>query len=107
MRADLRIHDLEKHEEIATKLLNLKVPVAVVDGIELVKRELGCTKTEATIALINEGLAAADALLKGWKPKRPVLPPPKRVCSLPGCGRRHVAKGLCATHYQAMRRGRA
>jgi hypothetical protein len=107
MRSDLRIHDLEKREVGETKLLNLKVPVPVMDGIDQVKRDLRCTKTEVAVALINEGLDAAEALLKGWKPKRVPQPPPKRVCSVPGCGRAHVAKGYCGTHYQAARRGRA
>ena len=27
-----------------------------------------------------------------------------RKCTVPGCGRRHVAHGLCSRHYQARRR---
>ncbi len=28
----------------------------------------------------------------------------KKTCSVPGCNRPHYAKGLCAAHYQKMRR---
>jgi len=31
---------------------------------------------------------------------------PIRLCSVKGCGRAHVAKGLCRKHYQQMTRGR-
>jgi len=27
-----------------------------------------------------------------------------RICDVPGCGRKHLALGLCANHYQAKRR---
>jgi hypothetical protein len=27
-------------------------------------------------------------------------PKAKRLCTVPGCGRPHYAKGLCASHYQ-------
>ena len=39
-----------------SKLMNLKVPASVSDGIERVARDLGLTKTEAVIALLNDGL---------------------------------------------------
>lgn len=33
-----------------------------------------------------------------------VPPKPKKTCTVPGCGKRAVAKKLCMTHYQQKRR---
>ena len=106
MRSDLRLSDLRKRERGASKLMNVKIPTHVSDAIQRVARALGASKTEVVIALLNEGLDVSAEALRGWK--RPVLdlPPPKRVCSIKGCGRAYVAKGLCANHYQAARRGK-
>ena len=30
----------------------------------------------------------------------------KRICSIPGCGEPHIAKGLCSTHYQRKQQNR-
>jgi len=48
------------------------------------------------------------AVKKGRKPGRPAghkrgRKPSGKVCSVPGCGRKHAAKGLCANHYQQKR----
>jgi len=47
----------------------------------------------------------------GRKPGRKVRtarrgrrPRAAKLCSMPGCGRPHYAKGLCASHYQTARR---
>jgi hypothetical protein len=85
--------------------MNVKIPTHVSDQIQRVARDLGASKTEVIIALLNEGLEVSQEVLKGWKPPKVVLPPPKRVCSVPGCGKAYIAKGYCANHYQAMRRG--
>ena len=61
---------------------------------------------EVVIALLNEGLDLTSQQLKGWKPPKNTAPPPKRVCSVKGCGKAYVAKGYCANHYQAWRRGK-
>jgi hypothetical protein len=29
-------------------------------------------------------------------------PPPKKVCAVAGCGRKHLAKGFCGMHYQRL-----
>lgn len=42
-----------------TRLVNLKVPADLLGRVHRVARELGATKTDAIIALLNEGLAAA------------------------------------------------
>lgn len=60
-RADLRLADLHQSAGGPAKLMNVKVPVDVAVGIERVAGELGCTKTAAVIALMNEGLDAFDA----------------------------------------------
>jgi len=106
MRADLRLNDLRGRERSASKLMNVKIPAHVSDAIQKVARDLGASKTEVVIALLNEGLDVSAHSLKGWKPPKNTLPPPKRVCSIKGCGKAYVAKGYCANHYQAWRRGR-
>jgi hypothetical protein len=59
MRADLRLADLESGiERVPTKLMNVKLPNSLWDAIDDVAEELGCTKTAAVVALLNEGLDA-------------------------------------------------
>ncbi|MBI4517970.1 MAG: hypothetical protein HY699_19370 [Deltaproteobacteria bacterium] len=106
MRADLRLTDLRGREKSASKLMNVKIPVHISDAIQRVARDLGASKTEVVIALLNEGLDVSTQTLKGWKPPKENVVPPKRVCSVKGCGKAYVAKGYCANHYQAWRRGK-
>ena len=54
MRADLRLSDLER-KKVPSKLMNVKVPDNVSEGIDRVAEELGCSKTAVVIALLNEG----------------------------------------------------
>lgn len=105
MRSDLRLGDLRKRERGVSKLMNVKIPAHVSDAIQHVAKELGASKTEVVIALLNEGIDVSTEVLKGWKTPKNVQPPPKRVCSVKGCGKAYVAKGFCANHYQAARRG--
>jgi hypothetical protein len=107
MRSDLRLTDLRRRDRGVSKLMNVKIPAHVSDAIQRVAKALGASKTEVVIALLNEGLDMSVGTLKGWKRPKAVLPPPKRVCSVKGCGRAYVAKGYCANHYQAARRGNA
>jgi hypothetical protein len=107
---NLRIGDLvtrgQKGRE-ASKLMNVKVPTNVLARIDRVAADLGATKTEVVIAILNEGLGTAEQELKDWTaPPKPVIPKERR-CTIRGCEREKVAKGLCATHYQARRRVRA
>jgi hypothetical protein len=99
--------DLRRREKSLSKLMNVKIPAYVSDAIQRVAKALGASKTEVVIALLNEGLDFTTSNLKGWKRPKVMLPPPKRVCSVKGCGRAYVAKGFCANHYQAARRGAA
>lgn len=105
MRSDLRLTDLKRRERSVSKLMNVKIPVHVSDAIHRVARALGASKTDVVIALLNEGLDRSALSLKGWRRPKVDLPPPKRICSVKGCGRAYVAKGFCANHYQAARRG--
>ena len=105
MRSDLRLMDLRSRDKTISKLMNVKIPTDVSDAIQRVARALGASKTEVVIALLNEGLDFSTAALKGWKRPKVAPVPPKRLCSVRGCGRAYVAKGFCASHYQAARRG--
>jgi hypothetical protein len=103
MRGELRLSDLKKREYTSSRLMNVKIPAYVSDAIQKVASDLGASKTEVVIALLNEGLDAASTALKGFRPARAAAP---KRCSVPGCNRPHVARGYCANHYQAARRGR-
>lgn len=105
MRSKLRLSDLRGRSRTESRLMNVKIPVDLSDAIHRVARELDCSITDVYVALTNEGLDAAAEVLKDWKPSKIEVPPPKRVCSVAGCGKAYVAKGLCANHYQSMRRG--
>ena len=102
---DLVVRGRKGKEE--SKLMNVKVPSNVLARIDRVAANLGATKTEVVIAILNEGLETAESELKGWKaPPKPVVPKERR-CVVKDCEREKVAKGLCATHYQAQRRARS
>jgi hypothetical protein len=106
---NLRLSDLltrGKPRREATKLMNVKVPTHVLTRIDRVASTLGATKTEIVVAILNEGLEAAETELKGWKPPPKPVVPKERRCNARGCGREKVARGLCAAHYQAQRRQR-
>jgi hypothetical protein len=104
---NLRLNDLvtrEQHGGEESKLINVKVPTALLERLDSVAKRLATSKTEVVVALLNEGLDTADQELKGWKaPPKPVVPKERR-CTVKCCEREKVAKGLCATHYQAQRR---
>lgn len=105
MRSDLRLYDLRRRDRSASKLMNVRIPTHVSDAIHRVAKSLGVSKTEVVVALLNEGLDASTDSLRGWQRPKIVRPAAKRLCSVKGCGRAYVAKGFCATHYQAARRG--
>jgi len=107
---NLRLNDLVtrgKRGREESKLMNVKVPANVLARIDKVASNLGATKTEVVIAILNEGLEAAEGELKGWKPPPKPVVPKERRCTIKNCERERVAKGLCATHYQAQRRAQA
>jgi hypothetical protein len=75
MRANLRLSDLEQQaDHNATKLMNVKVPTSLNDAIDEMASNLECSKTDAVIALLNEGLDAFAEKRHEFKPsaqKRP------------------------------------
>jgi hypothetical protein len=104
---NLRLDDLvtrgRKGDE-KSKLMNVKVPTDVLARLAGVAKRLATSKTEVVIAILNEGLDTADKELRGWTaPPKPVVPKARR-CKVKGCEREKVARGVCATHYQAQRR---
>jgi hypothetical protein len=89
-----------------SRMMNVKLPVPLLERIGGLAAKLRASKTELVIAILNEGLDSADKELKGWKaPPKPVIPKERR-CSVAGCERERVAKGVCVTHYQAQRRAK-
>lgn len=73
MRSDLRLADLGK-EPIPSKLMNVQIPAHVAAAIDDMARTLGCSKTSAVIALLNEGLDSAQVSLKGFRPRADSAP---------------------------------
>ena len=49
--------------------------------------------------------SAIERALSAWRPIR--LAPKRESCIVPGCWRRHAARGLCNTHYMSWSRDRA
>jgi hypothetical protein len=70
MRAELRLSDLKNRERSSSRLMNVKIPAYVSDAIQKVATDLGASKTEVVIALLNEGLDVAQNALKGWNPAK-------------------------------------
>jgi hypothetical protein len=65
MRSELRLSDLKNRERSSSRLMNVKIPAYVSDAIQQVASDLGASKTEVVIALLNEGLEVAQSSLKG------------------------------------------
>ena len=65
MRSELRLSDLKKREYSSSRLMNVKIPAYVSDAIQKVADDLGASKTEVVIALLNEGLEVASKSLTG------------------------------------------
>jgi hypothetical protein len=65
MRGDLRLNDLKKREYSSSRLMNVKIPSDVSDAIRNMAEDLGASKTEVVIALLNEGLVVARNSIKG------------------------------------------
>jgi hypothetical protein len=59
MQSDLRLEDLSGHQ-VPSKLMNVMIPAGTADAIDALVDELGCSKTAAVVALLNEGLEAFD-----------------------------------------------
>lgn len=80
MRSDLRLADLGE-KPAPSKLMNVQIPAHVSAAIDRLAHDLGCSKTAAVIALLNEGLDSAHSSLRGFRPtqvvtrRRPGRPP--------------------------------
>jgi hypothetical protein len=79
MRSELRLRDLKKREYSSSRLMNVKIPAYVSDAIQKVANDLGASKTEVVIALLNEGLAVATKSLSGLQLGKGGKLVPKRV----------------------------
>jgi hypothetical protein len=56
MQSDLRLTTLREQTQARSKLMNVEVPHTLAAALHRAVQELGCTKTAAVIALLNEGL---------------------------------------------------
>jgi len=104
MRAELRLSDLKTRERSTSRLMNVKIPAHVSEAIQKVADDLGASKTEVVVALLNEGLTVSASTLEGLRSARIAVGAGKRLCRVRGCRHPFVAKGYCAAHYQAARR---
>lgn len=114
MRVDLRLGDLRGRGQVASKLMNVKIPAEVNQKIQRVAEALKASKTEVVIALLNEGLDVSGSLLLASRrgaakteeqsERAPRKSGQAKLCAAAGCKRPAAAKGLCTKHYQAARR---
>jgi hypothetical protein len=65
MRSELRIADLKRRMPTTTRLINVKIPAHLGAAIDRMAKELGASKTEIVIALLNAGLDRAATKLSG------------------------------------------
>ncbi len=61
-RGQLRIADLKQRQPGNTRLMNVKVPTPMSDAITALAKNLGTSKTEIVLALLNAGLERAGKL---------------------------------------------
>lgn len=59
MRSELRIRDLKGRVPTASRLMNVKVPTALWESIDRLAKELGASRTQVVLALLNAGLEIA------------------------------------------------
>ncbi|HXQ22297.1 MAG TPA: hypothetical protein VN812_11535 [Candidatus Acidoferrales bacterium] len=58
-RSTLRIADLKRRPRATARLINVRVPVSILDAVERLARELGASKTETVAALLNSAMDQA------------------------------------------------
>jgi len=56
-RSNLRLSDLKARTPIATRLMNVKLPIDVANAVDRLSKQLHASKTQVVIALLNEALA--------------------------------------------------
>ncbi len=59
-RSDLRISDLKARIPTPSRLMNVRLPSDLWDAINRMARELGASKTQVVLALLNTGLDVAQ-----------------------------------------------
>ena len=60
MRSQLRIADLKRGTPVRSRLMNIKVPIALAEAVDRLAKEVDASKTEVVVALLNEGLEVAN-----------------------------------------------
>ena len=58
-RSNLRLEDLKARTPAASRLMNVKVPLDTLAGIDRLAKQLNATKTDVIVTLLNEALAVA------------------------------------------------
>jgi len=58
-RSNLRLKDLKAKTPTASRLMNIKVPLDTLAGIDKLAKQLNATKASVVVALLNEALAVA------------------------------------------------
>ena len=59
MRSRLRIADLKRGENSASRVMNVRIPAHIAEAIDQLAKKLGTSKTALMLALLNEGLDVA------------------------------------------------
>lgn len=71
-RSTLRLADLKANAPVATRLMNVKVPVETWKAIGTLAQEVHASKTDVIVALLNEALAIAKQ--RTGKMSHPAVP---------------------------------
>jgi hypothetical protein len=61
-RSNLRIADLKRRQPTSSRLMNMKIPAHQADAIARLADQLGTTKRDVIVALLNAGLEAVGRL---------------------------------------------
>lgn len=74
MRSQLRIADLKRRDPVPARLMSIKVPASIAGAIDRLAKDLGASKTDVVVALLNEGLGAATKKIERraryWRQRR-------------------------------------
>lgn len=71
-----------------------------VDGCDRPLDGRGCCRAHyARLVRYGDPLAGGPMRQRRALARRPSAPRPTRYCDIEGCGRKHLSKGLCRTHY--------
>lgn len=76
-------------------------------ALERLAAEEGRNRKQLRTFLQNHGAVVPDGRAETTRRRTNYVRAPWRGCEMPGCTRRHNAKGLCEMHYQRKRKERA